>query len=252
MSNYNNYNEYDIISFDKILHTIGNNRKVNLDLPKYSRMIILGGSGSGKTTASLNIIRQYFRQSQKDNTPTPKIYYIVKNKNEDKYQALNDMLGNDSDNDDEPNSLFDKDFYITSNLELIPNINDIPNEKIGENHYIIIFDDLTGEDNKTMKKIGDLFKGARKQNITTIFIAHDWSALPKMIRNNANFLCIFPFPNMKIMRGIRDTYSALINPEKFEKAYKSICNNPHDFLTLDLYPPSEILKIRKGFRDLFL
>ena len=74
-----------MFNFDDI--TSENNVKHNLKRPYIpdhpNRMLIIGGSGSGKTNSLLNLIRQ-----QDSDVLTDKNYLYTKDLNEQKYQLL--------------------------------------------------------------------------------------------------------------------------------------------------------------------
>ena len=83
--NCHSYNLQKIFNLDDITNL--NNKKQNEKWPHIPdhlhRMLIIGGSGSGKTNALLNLIKEQDRDSLID-----KIYLYAKDLSETKYQFL--------------------------------------------------------------------------------------------------------------------------------------------------------------------
>ena len=119
------------------------------------RILIIGGSGSRKTNALLNLI---------NNQPgINKIYLYAKDPYEDKYQFLikkRESIGLKHFND--PKAFMD---------DIYKNINDYNHDK--ENKILIVFDDMIADmiNNKKLNSIvTELFIRGRKLNISLAFI----------------------------------------------------------------------------------
>ena len=139
------------------------------------RILIIGGSGSGKTNALLNLINE---QGDID-----KIYLYAKDLSEPKYEFLikkREDVGIKYCND--PNA-----FIECSNRmdDIYQNINDYnPSRK---RKILIVFDDMIA-DIMTNKKfqaiIKELFIRCRKVNISLVFITQFYFSIPKDVRLN--------------------------------------------------------------------
>ena len=67
--------------------------------------------------------------------------------------------------------------------------------------------------------------------------------IPKTIRINTNFICLFKYGNKKVI--LEDLYvlvSAYLTPEEFEKLYEYATDEPHSSLIIDLTKNKPIFK----------
>ena len=125
------------------------------------RILIIGGSGSGKTYALLNLINN---QSDMD-----KIYLYVKDPNEKKYQLLinkRESMGLTHFND--PKAFTE---YSNSMQDVYKNIEEYNISK--KRKILIIFDDTIADmiNNKKLNSVvTELFIRGRKLNISLVFI----------------------------------------------------------------------------------
>ena len=140
------------------------------------RIIIIGGSGLGKTNALLSLI---------NNQPDiDKIYLYAKDPYEARYQYLikkREKVGSDHFNDR-------KAFMEYSNYmqDVYKNIEDY---HPGKNRKVLIdFDDMIADmiDNKKLDSIvTELFIRGRKLNISIVFITQSYFKVPKDVRLNS-------------------------------------------------------------------
>ena len=125
------------------------------------RIVIIAGSGSGKTNVLLNLT-----ENQPD---VDKIYLYAKDPYEAKYQYLiktRDKLGTDHHND--PRAYIE---YSNDMHDVYKNINYYNPDK--ENKILIVFDDMIADmiHNKKLDSIvTELFIRGRKLNIPLVFI----------------------------------------------------------------------------------
>ena len=155
------------------------------------RILITGGSGSGKTNTLLNLINE-----QKD---IDKIYLYAKDLSEPKYEYLiknRENVGIKHLNDS-------KAFIECSNTmdDVYENIDDYnPNRK---RKILIIFDDMIA-DIMTSKKfqslIKELFVRCRKLNIYLVFITQFYFSVPKDVRLNSTHYFIMKINNKRITK----------------------------------------------------
>ena len=149
-----------------------------LDLPY--RIPVIGGSGSGKTNAVLNLI---------NNQPDiDKIYLYAKDPYEIKYQYLinkREKLGLDHFDDPKAFMEYSNDMYdVYKNIE---DYNPGKNRKV-----LIIFDDMIVDminNNKLDSIVTELFIRGRKRNISIVFIMQLYFKVPKDVKlNSTHFL----------------------------------------------------------------
>ena len=169
-----NFDEYT--NENKIEHN--SKRPHILDHPY--RTLIVGGSGSQKTNALLNLI---------NNQPgIDKIYLYAKDPYETKYQYLinkREKVGLDY--FDDPKAFME---YSNDMQDVYKNIGDYNPRKNCK--VLIVFDDMIADmiNNKKLDSIVTaLFTRGRKSNISIVFISQSYFKVPKDVRlNTTHFL----------------------------------------------------------------
>ena len=163
------------------------------------RILIIGGSGSGKANVLLDLI-----ENQPD---IDKIYLHAKDLYEAKYQYLikkREGVGIDHFNDP-------KAFIESSNdmRNVYKNINYYNPDK--ENKILIVFDDMIADmiHNKKLNSIvTELFIRGRKLNISLVFITQSYFKVPKEVRRNTTNFFIAKIPNKRELREIVINHSS--------------------------------------------
>ena len=177
-----------MINFDE--YTNENKREHNPNWPYIPdhpyRILIIGGSGTGKTNALLNLIN-----NQQD---IDKIYLYVQDTYEDKYQYLinkRESVGLKHFND--PKAFIE---YSNDMDDVYKNIDNYNSNK--ENKILIVFDDMIAHmiSNKKLNSIvTELFIRCRKLNISLVFNSQSYFKVPKDVRNNSTQFFIMKIPN---------------------------------------------------------
>ena len=167
-----------MINLDSI--TNENNKEHNEKWPYIPdhpyRILIIGGSGSGKTNVLLNLI--------KEQDDIDKIYLYAKYLNEPKYEFLIKKckdVGIKYCND--PNAFIECSNRIDDVYQNIDDYN--PSRKI---KILIVFDDMIADimSNKTFQAIiKELFIRCRKVNISLVFITQSYFFVQKDVRLNS-------------------------------------------------------------------
>ena len=172
------------------------------------RILILGGSRSGKTNTLLNLINN---QSDID-----KIYLYAKDLYEDKYQFLIKKIENIGlKHFNDPKSFIE---YSNDMRDVYKNINHYNPNK--ENKILIIFDNMIADmiNNKKLNLIvTKLFIRRRKLNISLVFIMQSYFKVPKDVRLNTTH-----FFFMKILNKREIQQIALNHSSHFAGIYKKI------------------------------
>ena len=175
------------------------------------RILIIGGSGSGKTNALLNLI---------NNQPDiDKIYLYAKDPYEKKYQYLinkHEKVGLSHFSDP-------KDFMEYSNdmQDAHKNIEDY--NSIKKRKILIVFDDMIADminNNKLNPIVTELFIRGRKLNISIVFITQSYFKVPKDVRLNSTNFFIIKIPNERELHQIALNHSSDINIKDFMNIYK--------------------------------
>jgi len=190
------------------------------------RMIIAGNSGSGKTQTLLNLL--YNMPDTFEN-----IFITTKNKDEPLYNYLEEKLGK-------------KGLKITEGLESLPDLDKLDKET----QSLIILDDLVNEPAKQQKPICDYFIRARKKNCSLIYITQSFYQVPKLIRDNINYLILKQVSSMKNLTMIAREYSLGIDKKQLKQIYDKATEKKQDFLLIDLEGEKDE-RFRKNFDEVF-
>jgi hypothetical protein len=191
------------------------------------RMIIAGNSGSGKTQTLLNLIY---------NMPDTfeKIFIVTKNKDEPLYNYLEDKLGKDG-------------LTIKEGLTELPDVDSLDKEQ----NNLIVLDDLVNEPLKQQRPVADFFIRARKKNASIIYISQSFYAVPKLIRDNINYLIIKQVSSMKNLTMICRECSLGIEKKQLKKIYDDATQKKQDFLLIDLEGDKDE-RFRKNFDEIYV
>ena len=188
------------------------------------RILIVGGSGSGKTNVLLNLI-----ENQPD---IDKIYLYAKDPYESKYQYLiNKREGVGINHFNDPKAFID---YSNDMHDVYKNINDYNPDK--ENKILIVFDDMIADmiHNKQLNSIvTELFIRDRKLNISFAFITQPYFKVPKNVRLNTSDLFMAKIPNKRELQQVAINHSSDISTKGFQNIYKKCIAEPHSFLVND-------------------
>ena len=195
-------------------------------------VLIIGGSGSGKTNALFNLINE---QNDID-----KIYLYARDLNEPKYKILIKTR-----EDAGIKRLNDPDAFIEcSNTmdDVYENINDYSLSR--KRKILIVFDDMIADmtNKKFQAIIKELFIRWRKLNISLVFITKSYFSVPKDVRLNSTHL-IMKINNKREIQNIAINHSADIDYQGFIKIYRECTKELYDFLTVDtILPASDPLR----------
>ena len=197
------------------------------------RILIIGGSGSGKTNALLNLIH-----NQPD---IDKIYLYAKDPYHAKYQYLiikREKVGLDHFND--PKAFME---YLNDIQDVYKNIEE-------QNPVSTIFDDMIADmiNNKKLNPIvAELFIRRRKLNISIVFITQSFFKVPKEVKLNTTHFFITKIPNKRELQQIALNHSSVTDFKDFIIIYQKCTAEPYYFLvndtTLSLHNP---LRFRKN------
>ena len=200
-----------MINFDD--YTNENRTKHNPDWPYFPdhpyRILIIGGSESGKTNALLNL-----KNKQPD---IDKIYLYAKDPYETKYQFfINKRESTGLKYFNAPKAFIE---YSNDMQDIYKNIDQYNIDK--DRKILIVFDDMIADmiNNKKLNSIvTELFIRDRKLNISLFFITQSYFKVPKDVRLNATHFFIVKIPNKGELQQIEiykkctyKQYSFLVN-----------------------------------------
>ena len=210
-----------------------------LSIPDHSyKILIIGGSGSGKTDALFNLINEqndinksylYARDLSE-----PKYEYLIKTRENAGIKHINNS----------------NTFIECSNTmdDVYENIHDYNPNRIRK--ILIVFDDMIA-DIMTNKKfqaiIKELFIRCRKLNISLVFITQSYFSVPKDVRLNSTHYLIMKINNKRELQNIAVNHSADIDYQDFIKIYRECTKEPFNVLTIDTtLSASNLLRFRKN------
>ena len=201
------------------------------------RILIIGESGSGKTSLLLNLIEN---QPDIDN-----IYLYAKDSYESKYQYLiNKREGVGINHFNDPKAFLE---YSNDMYDVYKNIDDYNPDK--ENKILIAFDDMIAGmiiNKKINSIVTELFIRGRKLNISIVFITQSYFKFPKDVRLNTTHFFVANIPNKGELQQIAN-HSSDISTKDFINIHRKCTSEPYSFLVNDTtLPPNSPLRFRKN------
>lgn len=183
-------------------------------IPVSKHLLLIGGTGSGKTNALLDFITL----SSQGKGVFDTIYLCYKT-DEPLYDMLSEKLKKDQ-------------FIKYRRVEDVPNVDTFQDlthydddEPIKE--ILFIFDDCVNEKGKNLEKIKQYFTYGRKKGITLVFLSQSFYGTDIFIRRNVSFICLLQGLKKRdkqmIARDICD-----LSTEEFEKIYKDATTPEHE------------------------
>ena len=199
-------------------------------IPDHSyRILITGGSGSGKTHLLLNLI-----ENQPD---IDKINLYAKDLYEPKYQYLINKRESVGINHFKDSKAFID--YSNDMHDIYKNIGDYNLDK--ENKILLVFDDMIADminNNKLNSIVSELFIRGRKLNISLIFITQPYFKVPKDFRLNTTHFFIAKIPNKRELQQIAINHSSGIHTKDFANIYRKYTAGSYLLLVNDTMLPS--------------
>jgi len=239
-----NKHKYDIIPIETDKNNIPQKKasKDNILCLYPGSLIISGRSGSGKTQLILNILTRvdlwgnYYHKIL--------VFSPTANTLDDTYASLK-----------LPPENFIKDFNVDI-LKIILENRKQQIEKEGINavskndRVILLFDDCVTEKKFLQSKENlQLFTLLRHYLCSVCILSQSYKLIPRSIRLNANFTCIFPSVESEIQIMIDELTPNGIKKNEFRKIINYCTTGRYDFMTINNHaPPSE--RIRKNLYDI--
>ena len=202
-------------------------------------MLIIGLSGSGKTSAVLHLINNLH--------PIDKIYLYAKDIHEPKYEYLinkREQAGIKNLND--PHAFIE---YSDDMDDVLDDINNYVKNR--DKKVLIVFDDMIADIkyNKKFKRIiKELFYRAHKINVPIIFIMQSYFRALKDARSNSMHYILMKIGNKKELKRIAEEKSGHLDYKDFLKIYNHCTKEPYSFMTIDTRPTATII-FKKNFNE---
>jgi hypothetical protein len=130
--------------------------------------------------------------------------------------------------------------------EDVPDPRDLNREK----KNLMIFDDLQLE---KQHKCESYYIRGRHSNVDCFYLAQNYFLLPRQtIRENANFICLFPQDQRNIGHIYNDHASTDMPKDEFKKLCKTAWEQRHGFLVIDQSSNKNNGKYRCGFDEFYI
>jgi hypothetical protein len=234
-------------------------------LPRSIRGILIGKSGCGKMTLLLNLLlrpgwldynnlnvfgkslfqpeHRIIKKTFEQKLPKELIIQLFCMRDEITQKNVNPLtVLEDVGRDNALKSNIQCKFYESSTD--VPDPKDLDKTK----KNLMIFDDLQLERQNTCEKY---YIRGKHGNVDCFYLAQNYFRLPRQaIRENANFICLFPQDSNNINHFYNDHVSSDMSKEEFRSLCKRAWSQPHGFATVDLTSDKRNGKYTFGF-DLF-
>lgn len=185
------------------------------------RMLVVACSGGGKTNFALECI-------QRMNGTFEEIIICLKSKHEPLYEYLERQLGS----------------FVRFYENCVPSMDEFKDKGSEQKQRLIIFDDLVVE--KALNKtISDYFIRGRKFNFSMMYLSQTFYGIPKIIRQNANYVVLKKVASDKDIKMICREFSIGLNIDQLMELYKECTKTKLNFLLLSL--DDDATKFRKNF-----
>jgi ABC-type dipeptide/oligopeptide/nickel transport system ATPase component len=208
-------------------HFIDKVENLNFNIHKLKipmRVCVVAPSGSGKTNFLVNLIEMFSRGEGTFQT----IHIITRNKDEPLYrwiQTLSDAI------------------IVKEGLSSTPQLDKFDREY----NHLVVFDDLVLS--KDLTKVQEYYIRARKMNVSVIFLSQSFFRIPKIIRNNCNYMVLLKLSGNREVNIILSEFGLGVTKEELIKIYEYATAEKMSPLVIDLEaPPSE--RFRKGIIEI--
>lgn len=186
------------------------------------RMCIVAPSGSGKTNFLINLLHLF---SSGDKGSFQSIHIITANSDEPLYrwiQSKSDQI------------------VIKEGLSNTP-----PLDKFDKDaNHLVVWDDLVLSKDLTM--VSTYYLRARKLNVSCIFLSQSYFRIPKMIRNNCNYMVLLKLSGQREVNIILSEFGLGVTKEQLLAIYNHATRDALQPLIIDMNEqPSN--RFRKGF-----
>src|SRR5215470_17009313 len=141
------------------------------------RLVVAGSSDSGKTTMIINLLMGDAKAKENGERYIlcDAVVLIGRYLDEPKWHMVKDFFDNNSIS-----------FRAIPPSDQIPNVEDFDPEVA----TVVIFEDLMDAPKKVQEKITGYFTYGRHRNISAIYVAQRFFAIPKAIRENVNYISL--------------------------------------------------------------
>jgi len=201
--------------------------QTGIELP--CRVLVCGGSGTGKTSWLLNFLARC--------NDTFGHIYIVYKASEPLYEFLEKKIGG-------------KNITFYTSLAKLPQPNELGRK---DQQQLIVFDDQIAESDKAHQIVKEYMLRGRKvgAGVSTIYLSQSYFKIPKFCRLQATHLILFKLSSSRDMAMIMKECSLGVDKEELAQIYKDATKNKFSFLKVDLMTPDENKKFSHNFTGFY-
>ena len=194
-------------------------------LPNNIRAIVCGSPGCGKTNVVISLI------IDPNGLKFQNVYVYSKTLRQRKYEFLKSVFDN----------LKNMEFFsFNNNEEVIEPENILPDS-------VLVLDDISQESQTIIKKF---FSTSRHDRVDIFYLCHSHALLLKhQIRNNTNFLVVFPIDTLNLKHIFDDHVNGDMNFANFQRLCKMCLSDKYSFLVIDKESNINDGKYRKTFNS---
>ena len=208
------------------------------------RMIIAGGSGSGKTVLTSNMILKYLNFD--------KLHIFAPSINQPAYLMLKDTF---KQLDDERKRIVrqynDTHKRHMKQPEPIATFSDkLDDFKLDDldktQQHLIILDDMMLNNQNPMK---ELFVRGRHKCASIIYLVQGYYQIPKIIRQNASAVILFNPTTKRELTLLHKDIGAGVELKPFVKGIERALEEPYSFVKIDTATSNRKLRFTEGFSE---
>lgn len=204
--------------------------RIGIRLP--ARILVVGGTGSGKTMWLMNWIRLvpiwrrvFIAAKMFDTDP---IYQLIKRELEELEKETGMEI-----------------LFYTNDLASIP-----PPEEIAskEGPTLVIIDDFVTEKDLKKSNVPAIWTRGRHSGITACFCSQTYFGTPAIIRQNTGVICLKKVQSVKDYNRIAAEYNLEVPPKQLAKIYRSCVGD--DVTKFMLIVPGDPIQFRCGWKPM--
>lgn len=230
----------NVINFDDLIdpkyrRKYTNDNPLTIQHPSYT--LLVGKSGGGKTNLLMNLL-----MNKDIKMSFNRLYIICKDPKEDKYMAILDHFTKIEEKIKKKTGEHIPIITITTKLEELPDLDkDIdPNKQ-----NVVVFDDLVLT--KNQKMIEDYYIRCRKVSVSAIYLTQSFFKVPRIIRLNVDYFCIFTVPSRRELNNLYQEFGGDIDSQKSFNMMVRESTKTKSFFMIDLKTIVPHMRYRRSF-----
>ena len=202
-------------------------------LPQFPfNLCISGPTGCGKGVLLLNLILKFIHFDR--------LYLATKHIDQPQVQMLVKFFEKIEEKCDE------QILFVTNDLNEVQEVD----EYDGRLQNLVVFDDMQCE--KDLNKISSHIIRGRHNGIATICIFQQYTKIPRVIRLNTHYFCIFNSYNKTEERILYNEIGFALPKEKFMEYYRKALAEKYNFFFVDTRSKEKELIYRKNFNEIIV